>query len=49
MAEQMKDEIKGIYEKKRSDLKENVESLRKEINAKIDLKKNESYKEVESK
>lgn len=49
MAEQMKEEVKGIYEKKRSDLKEKVESLRKGINAKIDLEKNESYKEVESK
>lgn len=45
----MRDEVKEIYGKKRGAVKEKVDGLRREINTQIDLKKNESYKEVESK
>lgn len=43
------EEVKEMYGKRRSALKEKAASLREDINTNIDLKKNESYKEVESK
>jgi len=49
MAEHMKEEIEDVYGKSKSALKEKADSLKKEIDMKIDSKKNESYKEVELK
>lgn len=49
MAEKMREEVKAIYEAKRSGLREKANNLRKEMRSLIDLKRNESYKEVESK
>jgi hypothetical protein len=49
MSEPMTEEIKQIYGKKRSALKEKADSMRGEIKGSIEAKRNESYKEVESK
>ena len=43
------DEVKKIYEEERVSLKKEIDSLLGEIKINIDLRKNESYKEVESK
>jgi len=49
MAESMKNEVKEIYAKARSSNKEKLSTLRKEVNINMDLKKNESYKEIDTK
>jgi hypothetical protein len=49
MGKSISDEVKEIYAKKKLELKEKTASLRKELKITIDQKRNESYKEVESK
>lgn len=49
LAESIREEVKGMYAKKREDLKKRADSIRKDIGVMIDRNKNESYKEVESK
>jgi hypothetical protein len=49
LAESISDEVKGIYAKKKSELCEKSNSLRKELQLAIDQKRNESYKEVQPK
>jgi len=49
MSEIINQEIKRIYEGERATLAENVVKLQKEIAINIDLRKNETYKEIEDK
>ncbi len=49
MVDLVSDEVKSIYAKKKSELKEKTDSLRKEMNKTLDQRRIESYKEVESK
>lgn len=49
MAESMNNEVKEIYAKARSSCKDRLSTLRKEVNINMDLKKNESYTEIETK
>jgi hypothetical protein len=45
----MEEELKQKYGKLKSEFREKADALRKEKNVNLDLKKNESYKEVETK
>jgi hypothetical protein len=45
----MSDEVKGMYAKRKSELKEKTNSLRNELKTTIDQRQNESFKEVVSK
>lgn len=47
MSEIVSQEIKRIYERERATLAEYVVTLQKEIAINIDLRKNETYKEIE--
>lgn len=49
MSEDLSDEVKRAYINKKTTLKQEVISVLKEISDKIELKKNEIYKEVASK
>jgi len=46
MSENLRDEVRRAYEAEKSALKQEAGSALKEINDKIELKKNEIYKEV---
>jgi hypothetical protein len=47
--ESISDEVKKIYANKKAELKEKSASLRNELKITVDQKRNESFKEVESK
>jgi hypothetical protein len=49
MSEDLTEEVKRTYESEKSTLKQESTSVLKEISNKIELKKNEIYKEVVSK
>lgn len=49
MSEDLSDEVKRAYENEKSTLKQEAISVLKEMSDKIELKKNEIYKEVDSK
>jgi hypothetical protein len=49
MSETIDHELKRIYDQEKDSVAKEVDSLSKGININIDLRKNESYKEVESK
>jgi hypothetical protein len=46
MSEDMSDEVKKAYESKKTTLNQAATSILKEISDKIEIKKNEIYKEV---
>lgn len=49
MGDSISDEVKGMYAKKKSELKEKAQSLQKEMQIAIEHERNESFKEVEPK
>lgn len=49
MSEMIDHELKRIYEQEKDSIAKEADSISKEIDINIDLKKSETYKEVESK
>jgi hypothetical protein len=49
MSEMTDHELKRIYDQEKDSIAKEADSLSKEININIDLRKSETYKEVESK
>jgi CHASE3 domain sensor protein len=46
MVESISNEVSEMYSKKKSEMKEKVDSMRKELQTTIEYKRNESFKEV---
>lgn len=46
MGESISNEVKEMYAKKKSEMKEKADAIRKELQTAIENKRNESFKEV---